>query len=241
VVGVKALFLDRTMAMLAMAFAITMLGIGAVNVLWVAFLKIRFGFGPVELAQRLSVLDIGFFAGMVGASILVGNFLSHLAPKWFIVWGLLIAGLATSVLGYLPDYWLVVLVSVVMGAFVGPINTGVSTLMQTVVPNNQLGRVGGGLGTIIDIASLTSMSLAGVLGALLGVPMVFLLGGLLCMAGGVLAWATLPALTLKDRPQEQGQPAPTGEGGHEHGHRHGLAVHTEIAPEPHPPTVEVEV
>jgi MFS family permease len=234
VVGVKVLFFNRTMAMLAAAFAITMLGIGAVNVLWVAFLKINFGFDSVELAQRLSILDIGFFAGMVGASILVGNFLSHLAPKWFIVWGLLIAGLATSILGYLPDYWLVVLVSVVMGAFVGPINTGVSTLMQIVVPNNQLGRVGGGLGTVIDTASLASMSLAGVLGALLGVPVVFLLGGLLCMAGGVLAWATLPTLTLKDMPEE----APRAESGLPL--QHELALHVGLSPESHAPPAEAE-
>ncbi len=236
VVGVKALFFNRTMSMLASAFAITMLGVGAVNVLWVAFLKINFGFDSVELAQRLSILDIGFSAGMVGASVLVGNFLSHVAPKWLIVWSLLSGGLALAVLGYLPDYWLVVLVSVLIGVFIAPINTAASTLMQIVVPNNQLGRVGGGLGTVIDTASLISMSLAGVLGALLGVSLVFLLGGLLCMAGGALAWVTLPALTLKDRPQEQEQPAPAER--HEHGHE--PTVRMEIAPEPHPPTVEVE-
>jgi predicted MFS family arabinose efflux permease len=89
-----------------------------------------------------------------------------------------------------------------MGLFVAPINTGATTLMQIVVPNEQLGRANGGISTITESASVTSMSLAGFLGWLVGVPAVFLIGGLLCIAAGVLAWVRLPALTLKDMPAE---------------------------------------
>jgi hypothetical protein len=87
----------------------------------------------------------------------------------------------------------------VMGAAVAPINTGVMTLMQIVVPNEQLGRVGGGLGTVGDTASIGSMALAGVLGAILGIPLVFLMGGILCILGGTLAFG-LPHVTLADAP-----------------------------------------
>src|SRR5579859_4559066 len=43
-VGLQALVLNRTMATLALVFGVTMLGIGAINVLWVVFLKTGFGF-----------------------------------------------------------------------------------------------------------------------------------------------------------------------------------------------------
>ncbi|MGI8588265.1 MAG: MFS transporter [Chloroflexia bacterium] len=198
-VGLRALVLNRTMATLSLVFAVTMLGIGAFNVLWVVFLKTGFGFQTTELAWRLSLIDIAFSAGMILASFVVGNFLAHTVPKWFIVWGLLVAGLGMIPLGYLSSYWAVMAVMFLVGVFVAPINTGTSTLMQIVVPNSQLGRVGAGVGTVADTATLLSMSLAGVLGALLGIPMVFLLGGALCAGAGILAWIFLPGLTLRDK------------------------------------------
>jgi MFS family permease len=203
-VGLGALLLNRTMATLSVVFAVTMLGVGALNVLWVAFLKTNLGFNDQsELAWRFSVIDISFFAGMALASVAAGNFLSHLAPKWFVVWGLIVAGAATIPMGYLPDYWLIVGTMFIVGLFVAPINTGSSTLMQIVVPNSQLGRVGGGIGTITDVATLTSMGLAGALGAAVGIPFVFAISGVLLVIAGVLAWLSIPNLTLKDKVEEE--------------------------------------
>jgi predicted MFS family arabinose efflux permease len=87
---------------------------------------------------------------------------------------------------------------------------GISTLLQVVVPNRQLGRVGGGLTTVVEAATLVSMSLAGVLGAALGIPMLFVIGGAICVAMGVAAWSLLPAITLKDK-VEEGEPPGTTE------------------------------
>ncbi|HUS16533.1 MAG TPA: MFS transporter [Chloroflexia bacterium] len=196
VVGLRALVLSRAMITLSAAMAITMLGIGALNVLWVVFLKTNFGFQSSELAWRLSIIDVVFSGGMVLAAVLVGNFLAQVAPKWLVVGGLVGGGLFTLPLGFLPDYWLVVPCMALVGLFVGPISPGVSTLMQIVVPNEQLGRVGGAFGTVVDTATLISMSAAGVLGGLLGIPVVFFLSGVLCAAGGVLAWAWLPPVTM---------------------------------------------
>jgi len=202
VVGLKALFFNKAMATLAIVFAVTMLGVGALNVLWVAFFKTGFGFTQSDLAWRLSVVDIAFSAGMVIASVVVGNFFSNTAPKWLIVIGLIVGGGFFVPLGYLSNYWLVVAAMFGLGLFVAPINTGTATLMQLVVPNNQLGRVGGGIGTISDTATLASMSMAGALGAVLGIPLVFALGGILCILGGVLAWAALPPVSVKDKVED---------------------------------------
>jgi DHA3 family macrolide efflux protein-like MFS transporter len=212
-VGLKALALNRIIATLAVVFGVTMLGIGALNVLWVAFLKSHFGYtDTAELGWRFAMIDVGFFAGMVLASIAVGNFLSNRPPKDFIVWGLIVAGVATLPLGYLPDYWFVVALMFVVGLAVAPINTGVMTLMQIVVPNSQLGRVGGGIGTVSETASLLSMSLAGMLGAAIGIPLVFLLGGVMCILGGTVALFGIPSLTLANHVEETPEPLTLPEG-----------------------------
>jgi MFS family permease len=205
-VGLKALFLSRTIATLAVVFGITMLGIGALNVLWVVFLESVYGYGPGELGWRFAVVDIAFFAGMVLASVIVGNFMTNLPPKTFIVWGLIIAGATIIPIGLSPDYWFLAVAWFLAGLAVAPINTGVSTLMQIVVPNSQLGRVGGGIGTVSETANITSMALAGVLGALIGIPIVIALAGVMCVLAGMLAQVGLPGLTLKDKAEEE-QPA----------------------------------
>ncbi|HUP28324.1 MAG TPA: MFS transporter, partial [Chloroflexia bacterium] len=185
VVGLKALAFNKVTSTLALVFGVTMLGIGALNVLWVPFLKGNMGYtDSAELGWRFATIDVAFFSGMVIASIAVGNFLSNRPPKEFIVWGLIVAGLGTLPLGYLPGYWLLVGAMFVVGLAVAPINTGVMTLMQIVVPNNQLGRVGGGIGTVSETASLVSMATAGLLGAAIGIPLVFLLSGVMCILGG---------------------------------------------------------
>lgn len=203
-VGIKALAFNRVMATLSVVFGVTMLGVGALNVLWVSFLKSGLGYTDVaELGWRFAVIDVAFFSGMVIASIVVGNFMSRRPPKDFIVWGLILAGAGTLPLGYLPDYWLIVAAMFLVGVAVAPINTGVMTLMQVVVPNHQLGRVGGGIGTVSDTASLGSMGMAGVLGAAIGIPVVFALSGAMCVLAGVIALTMLPNLTLKDKVEEE--------------------------------------
>jgi MFS transporter, DHA3 family, macrolide efflux protein len=203
-VGLKALFLSRTMATLTGIFAVVMLGIGAVNVLWVIYLKTRFGFQGSELAWRFGLLDIAFAAGMVVASVVAGNFLAHLAPKWFIVFALVGAGVGLIVFVIISDYWLFLVANIALGLFVAPIETGAGTLMQIVVPNNQLGRVGGGFATVADSASVVSMGVAGAVGSIVGIPVVFALAGILCVLMGLASWVLLPALTLKDKVEDSG-------------------------------------
>ena len=202
-VGLKALLLDRTISILALVFGITMLGIGALNVVWVVFLKSAYGYGATELGWRFAVVDVAFFAGMVVASVGIGNFMSKLAPKLFIVWGLILTGVLMAPIGFAPDYWLVVVAWLFVGLAVAPIETGVTTLMQIVVPNSQLGRVGGGIGTVSETANITSIALAGALGALLGIPIVIALAGLMCVLAGILAQFGLPGITLKDKANEE--------------------------------------
>jgi MFS transporter, DHA3 family, macrolide efflux protein len=211
VVGVKALVFNRAMAILSLSFGVTMLGWGALNVLWVSFLKSGFGYtDSAEIGWRFAMLDVVFFTGMALGSVVIGNLMSNRPPKDIIVWGLIVAGAATLPIGYLPNYWLVVAAMLVLGVAIAPIMTGVQTLMQIVVPNNQLGRVGGGMGTVSETASLGSMALAGVLGSMIGIPLIFFFAGVLCILGGTVALLGLPSITLKDMPADE-PPAPSSD------------------------------
>jgi MFS family permease len=191
----KLLVLNRTILTLASVGGITMLGLGAANVLWLVYLKTTFGFAESDLALRVGVLGLALAGGMTIASVGIGNFLAWVAPKWLIVGGLLGAGLSLAAFGQLRDYRLLLVATVGLGLFVVPINAAVSTLMQTSVPNEQLGKVMGGFTTITDAATIGSMSLAGVLGAALGIPTIFLLSGVICLLMSIATWALLPLTT----------------------------------------------
>ncbi len=65
------------------------------------------------------------------------------------------------------------------------------------------------MGTVADTASLASMGLAGLLGAALGIPWVYLLSGVLCAIAGLVAMFGLPSLRLQQGEQEQISQEPT--------------------------------
>ncbi len=201
-VGLKALVLNRTMATLTIIFTLTMLGVGAINVLWVIYLKTRFGFDGSELAWRFSLLDIVFGAGMIVSSVVIGNFMASLAPKWLLVIALTGVGAVLVVFLVIPDYWFFLVGNIFLGIFVAPIEVGGSTLIQIVVPNRQLGRVTGGFATMTNSATILSMSVAGAVGATIGIPMVFVLAGVICVIMGFASWFLLPPVTLKDKVDE---------------------------------------
>ncbi len=196
VVGLRALLLNPTVATVAVVFTVLSLGIGAINVVWVVFLRTQFGFVEADLAWRISVVDIAFGGGAAVAAVAVGNFATHVPPKWLVAGGLLGTGLLLAPLGVVPSYWLLVVVMGLIGLCVGPIDAAALTLVQVVVPNEQLGRVWGGVGTANDTASLVSMGAAGALTGLLGIPLVFLLGGILTLASGLLAAVRLPRIVV---------------------------------------------
>jgi MFS family permease len=193
-VGLKVLALNRAISSLAIVCAIALFGAGALNMMWIVLLNARFGFEGNELAWRCSIVDMAFCAGMVLASAGIGVALSGVAPKWLIVWGMLISGGLTALVGQMPVYWGVVAATALLSLFVAPVHAGISTLVQLVVPNDQLGRVGGGVSMVSEAAMMCSLGLVGVVVKTLGAPTTYLVAGMLCVVGGATAWARLPAV-----------------------------------------------
>lgn len=161
---------------------VMMLGLGSVNVLFVPFLandlKVPLAwFGVVEFAQVLGMI----ISGGVAATVLKFK-LGHVISG-----GAIGLGLAVAAVAFAGAPWHVMIALFAVGCFVTPLQAAVSTLSQTSVANDILGRVGSAMNTTIGAANLISMAFAGLLGALLGIRNVFILAGFMSVLAGVLA------------------------------------------------------
>lgn len=199
--GLALLFGNRILIGSMLSFGITMLGLGAVNVLLAPMivndLKISESwFGAIELAQ---------VAGMILSGSLVAILASRFKPTNLISGGLIGIGVGVGLLFLIQNVWHLFIILFIVGLMSTPLNTAVSTLIQLVVDNKALGRVSSALGATVQVASLVSMFAAGTLAALIGVRNVFLLGGLLAILAGVIAALIFRGFTL---PVPTEEPAP---------------------------------
>jgi len=183
--GIRAMLASRPVTAILVASSVTMLGVGAINVLMVPFLvntlRIRPAwFGVVEGAQTASMILAGALTGLLAR---------HLAPSRIVTGCVIGLGCGVGVFALSRDLWHVLLILFAVGWFITPLQAASSTLMQTTVDNRLLGRVGAALGTVVGVANITSMALAGVIAAAVGVRAVFVgAGGLAVIAGLLAGW-----------------------------------------------------
>ena len=165
--------------------SVTMLGVGAINVLFIPFLVDDLGAspawaGPLEAAQTIAmVITGGLLAGLA----------SRLSVPRLFVGGL--AGLAVCVLALsvVPGPLALLVVLFGAGAFTMPVQATTMTIVQEGTTDATRGRVAGALNAGIQAASIGSMAAAGILADVIGIRSVFVIGGLIALAAAVVAWA----------------------------------------------------
>ena len=177
----------RTILNALITAAVAMLGLGAITVLAVRYLDEELGIGPTGLGFLNSVQGIGMVAG----GVLIGNFAAGLRANRVVGGGMIVLGLALASLSVAPNFTLVLAAAFVIGLCMVSARTVLVTMIQALVPDEKRGRVESALNTLITVATMTSMGLAGLLGDPLGVRLVFFLAGLITAAAGVLAIFTL--------------------------------------------------
>ncbi len=166
------------------AAGVTMLGLGAVNVLFVP-LMIRdlqvpaTWLGAVDGAQTLS---------MILAAGLVATIATRLRPTMIIVVGL--AGIAAFIglVAGVTNVWQVVGLLFLVGWFVTPLEAAIGTIVQTATRDSERGRVAATVHAVMSAASVLSMAMAGVFGDLLTIRTVFILAGVVVGIASVAAW-----------------------------------------------------
>lgn len=180
--GFRVIRSSRPLRGVLLAAGVTMLGLGAVNVLIVPLVLDELGasetvFGLIEGSQVV---------GMVLAGGLVAAMAARLRARMLLGFGLIGVGVAVASL-YLPvQVWQLALSMLAIGLFIAPAQAGVNTLSQTLIPDAMRGRVGGALSASISAASVTSMGAAGIAAAFLGIRGVFAVAGALTVLAGVL-------------------------------------------------------
>ena len=181
--GIKLIAGSRILIGIMVAISITMLGLGAVNVLLAPMLVNEMGlpetwFGGLELAQTLGMIISG-----TAVTVLAARF----KPTNLISIALILTGIVLAFFATINNIWPMFPALFFLGLTVPPVNAGISTIMQTSVDNQILGRVSSALHAVIQTSNLLSMFLAGVVAAAVGTRNVFLISGIIVVIAGIAA------------------------------------------------------
>jgi len=174
---------SRLLSTTILSLAVVMLGLGAVNVLFVPLMTRVLEvspawFGPLDMAQSVSMI---LAAGMIGA--LAARF----RPTTIITIGLVGVSVLIALTGAVTAIWQVLLLMFLVGWFVSPLQASVVTLLQTSVVDAERGRIMSVLNAAMSGATVLSMAFAGIAGDLVGVRNVFFLAGAIVAVGAVIS------------------------------------------------------
>ncbi|MGD2252014.1 MAG: MFS transporter [Anaerolineales bacterium] len=183
--GLRFASRSRWLQGITVGIGVAMLGLGAVNVLFVPFLRRMLGAPP----EGLGAIESAQGAGMLLGALAMGGFGKRLSPILVSVASMLMLGVSVALFGLAPAFWVALAIIPFVGLSVAPINASLQTLMQRNVPAEMLGRASAVMDTSISLTNLISMGAAGWLGNLLGLRQAFVFGGLMLILGGVaMGW-----------------------------------------------------
>jgi MFS family permease len=181
--GLRTVASSRRLSTTILALSVCMLGLGAVNVLFVPLLVdvLAVGtawFGPVELAQS---------ASMILAAGLLGALAARFRASTIVTVGLVGVAIVIALTGAVTDIWQVLVLMFLAGWFVAPLQAAVVTILQQSVADAERGRIMSVLNAAMSAASVLSMAFAGIAGDAVGVRNVFFIAGALVAVGAVVS------------------------------------------------------
>lgn len=166
-----------------MGFAVTMLGAGATNVLFVPFVVNDLGLSETWVG----FIDLTQVMGMVLINLFVARIAARYSPAVIFGAGIVGLGLSIAITGWVQAAWILFPLSVLWGLTLAPVQASAATIVQN-VPDAVRGRTVSATETIVGIANVASMALAGLAGSVIGARSSFIAGGFIAALGGVLAW-----------------------------------------------------
>lgn len=182
--GFAVMISSRPLRAILVSLSVTMLGLGAVNVLFVPFL-----IEDLMVSEAfLGAIEASQVAGMVISGAVVAVLAVRLRPSSLVSVGLVGVGVFVGAISGADAVWQLMALLLLVGLSVGPVQAGANTLSQTLIEDSMRGRVGGALSTLVSAANVTSMGLAGVAAAAIGTRNVFLVSGGVVFTAGLLAF-----------------------------------------------------
>jgi MFS transporter, DHA3 family, macrolide efflux protein len=186
--GLRIVRHSRVLTGVVLAAGITMLGLGAVNVLFVPLLTHELDVEPAWMAG----IELAQTAAMILAATTVAFLVRRLSPTVIISIGLAVIGVCIGLIAGVTAVRQVILILFVVGLAVTPVQAMVQTLVQTAAGDVTRGRVVSLLQASLSTASVASMAIGGVLGEVIGIRPVYLVA-----AGVVLAAAGLSLILFR--------------------------------------------
>lgn len=201
--GLRIIGRSPTLLATVTGLAIAMLGMGAVNVLFVPFLidvlrESAAWAGPLEAAQTLS---------MVLAGGLVATLAARMSPQSIVVGSLLGIGATIALLSAAPGAPAVLVIVFIVGWFVTPAQAATQTIILSTATNDVRGRVIGAFQASMSTTTIVSTAAAGILASVIGVRAVLLGGGLICLGAALFT----AILFRADRPARAAAPVSSAE------------------------------
>jgi MFS family permease len=173
---------SRLLAGSLIAAAVSMLGLGAVNVLFVPLIVNDLQVDPAWMAG----IEFAQTAAMIMAAGVVALLVRRFAPTTIITAGLAGIGVCIGLMSGVTAVWQVIALLFVVGWMVTPLQAMLQTIVQTASTDATRGRVVSILQASLSTASVVSMAIGGVLGDLIGIRAVYLAAAaLVVLAAGV--------------------------------------------------------
>ncbi|NPD88943.1 MAG: MFS transporter [Asgard group archaeon] len=199
--GFKISFGDKIISYVLILFSFTILLIGMVDPLIVPYMSFEFGLGEREFGMLMSFSAI---SGIIAAVIL--SIKGQLKKKLtFMTASILVASFCLAFIAaatILPRGFIWLYVGF---ALIGMINVGFSipfsTLLQSTIKNENLGKVSGVVDTVITGASLIAATLAAALAGFASISLIFGIIAVLIAVAGILGLLYIKATKLDKQAQ----------------------------------------
>ena len=190
--GVRYAVSSRLLQGVTIGLALAVLGIGAVDVLFIPFIRFAFDAAPERLGLLMTAQGVGMLAG----GLLMSALGRKLSPKTIAAVTLFMLGVATAGLGMAPAYIVALPIMAAVGLMLPPLNASLQTILQQSAPAEILGRASSVVDMGISLAHLTSMGGAGWFAGVIGLRQTFVFAGGLIGVGALVLLALLSGVTV---------------------------------------------
>jgi MFS family permease len=195
--GFKITFTDKIISFVVITFGITILAVGAIDPVAVPYLNFEFGLGERDFGILMSVSAV---SGVIAAVIL--SIKGQLKKKLrFMAISILALGFSVAVLSFSP-FVVAPIVWLYLGlCLIGFTNVGFSipfaTLLQTIVKNENLGKVSGVIDMIMTGASLLASLLAVALTGFISISILLGIVAAIVLLAGIGSLVTIKVKNLE--------------------------------------------
>jgi MFS family permease len=192
--GLRHLHAQRALRLATLAMAMALFIIGAFDALIAIYVRDILGMESKAFGTMISAIGVGTIAGAAA----LAKFAQRAPRLYLVMWGLFGCGVGVLLLALAANAAAAIALSATLGLSVSAVLVPSQTLIQEETPQEMLGRVSSTAFSLMTVAQLVGVAIAGRLAAWLGIrPLYVLLAVALAVIGSI---GFLYARNLKTAP-----------------------------------------